>query len=231
LVGVIFMIFSLVFIGVGSYQAHMQAWKLATYRPVSATIQSSAIRTKIGNKGGATYSPDISFTFVIDGQPQFSKTALMIDESSSHSWAEEIVGRFPPHAVVTAYHSPTERNRAFLVHEPTFLPYVFILFPILHFSVGLVVLMFGLGMGKTPQGKSSMLMFIALAIDLIGIPTFSHFAIIGGHWSIGPLVAISIYGGIALTITVVSIFYLVQMKKASVIKIMSDDDNPYRLKS
>jgi hypothetical protein len=121
-----------VFFGLGSRLAYTQYQRLATYRPTPAVVLSVNVGTHAssGRNSGVSYSPDIAYRYSVDGHTYVSTRATPINESRGGHWAFDIAARYRPGDSVTAYYDPTRPGDAFLLHQTSFLPYIFVAFPL-----------------------------------------------------------------------------------------------------
>jgi len=134
-----------IFAVVGAWLMVLQADRLAAWRPVPATVVSSDVIAVRGRKGGTSYRPVVVYTYQIAGRTYTSHAVTIITESRGWSWANGLIGRYPPGARTTAYVDPKNPASAYLVHELSFFPIVFVCIPLLF--GGLVVL----GIRRTTQ--------------------------------------------------------------------------------
>jgi hypothetical protein len=126
-VGAFLGLFMLVGLGIMANQVD----RYLVWRPVPATVLSSQVGTVKGSKGGTSYKPIVTYTYRMNGQAYTAFTATIINESSSSSWARKIVSRYPAGTQTTAYVDPKDFSHAFLVHELSYLPLLFVLIPLL----------------------------------------------------------------------------------------------------
>jgi hypothetical protein len=73
-----------------------------------------------------------------------------MEASRSGSWAYDVVARYDIGKLTTAYYDSNDPSQAFLLHEYTFFPYLLMLFPMIHLSIG-VGLVFGSDLGRAPR--------------------------------------------------------------------------------
>lgn len=144
--GIFFTAIPMVFIGIGANLALQQDSKIHTFRPVQVTIDSSEVKTTRGSKGGSTYSPDVTYEYDVDGAHYTSSQTLVSSLSTSdYNWAEGIVNRYHQGQKAEAYFNPFNPGDAFLVKEHSFFPYFFILFPMIHLTIGQGAILAALG--------------------------------------------------------------------------------------
>jgi hypothetical protein len=116
----------------------MQVERLLLWRPVPATVQATTIDAVHGNKGGTSYRPVVTYTYVVGGRAYTSTSVTVIGVSRSRSWAVGIVSRYPVGSRTTAYIDPSEPAHAYLVHEASLLPLLFVAIP---FVFGAIVVL------------------------------------------------------------------------------------------
>lgn len=129
-----------IFIGVGSYLAWNQAWKMKHFQPVDAVIVSTEIKKHNSGKR-TTYSPEITYSYEKDGKIFTASGVYPISESrSSYSWVRKTVSMFPQGQKTTAYIHPQNPGKGFLIRQWSFFPYFFITFPLIFIGLGLCAL-------------------------------------------------------------------------------------------
>jgi hypothetical protein len=200
LFGLAFMGIAGVFLVVGGVMARRQARRLATYRPVPAMVLSSEV-VGSSDSDGRTYSPNIRFSYTVGGQTHEGDSPLPVGKmSSSGNWAQKIVDRFPAGMKTSAYVDPADASNAFLVRHVSFLPYIFVLFPMIHFAVGLGAL---LGDGDPPLCTTAQALLItALAWNAVGAACLFHYRSAGGQMTLPIQVVFILYGGAGLILLV-----------------------------
>jgi uncharacterized protein DUF3592 len=109
----------------------LEVYRVAMWRPVAARVISSDVGSVRGSKGGVSYKPVIRYTYTYDGIQYSSYGVTPIDISASEAWARSIVARYHPAAVTTAYVNPGNPASALLVREPSLIPLVFVVIPVL----------------------------------------------------------------------------------------------------
>ncbi len=140
-----FLLFALIFITIGVGLVKQQAYRLTAYQSVAAEVLEVGIDHSTGSDG-AIYRPRVLHRYEVDGREYTSDNALPMDISGSdQSWAQRIVSRFQKGEKVTAWVSPEDPNRSYLVREVSFLPYMVVLFAMLLLAIGAAV------MAETPS--------------------------------------------------------------------------------
>lgn len=143
-IGVIFVLFCLMFMYIGGSQALEQDRKIRTFQPVQAVVLSTDIVEHVSrNKNGSksySYEPVVSYQYEVQGLRHQSRTVLPIKENSSHAWASGIVAKFPVGSKVQAYADPSNPGDAFLIRVHSYTPYLFVQFPLVFALVGFAVM-------------------------------------------------------------------------------------------
>lgn len=192
--GAFFFFFSLIFLAVGAWTAEQQARAMRESQPVDAKVTAKQVDVKHDSDGN-TYTPKVTYEYVVDGKPYHGDKVLPIDISSGGGWAKEIVDRFDVGGIATAYYDPADPTKAFLIHEVSFFPYVFILFPMIFTCIGLGVMFHRKGDAPTVP---------AIAWNLVGVAAAVHYFSIGGAMDLTAKVALMLYGligGLMLYVT------------------------------
>ena len=117
-----------IFVAVGLGLFALQAYRVATWEPVSARVVSVGLR-EVRHDDGSTYAPVVEYQYMLNGQGYTSDRVLPINMSSSRHWAEELRDQFHPGDQVTAYVNPAEPSSAYLVHKLSLTPLLFVALP------------------------------------------------------------------------------------------------------
>jgi len=140
------------FIGLGVHGVIEQQRNVIAARPVQATMEQSTydIKSERDSKGRRTtlYLPVVSYLYTVEGRIYRGNRAYPARTQVSREAAEQLQNNFPAGQTVTAWYSPSDPARSHLVHEAEFGPYLLILFPMLHLSVGLGLVAAGVGFKK-----------------------------------------------------------------------------------
>jgi hypothetical protein len=120
-----------IFVAAGLGIFSVQVYRIAMWQPVSARIVSSDVGTVRGSKGGVSYKPVVGYTYTYDGRPYTAYGVTPINISAGQSWARAMAARFRPASIATAYVNPRQPASAFLVREPSLMPLIFVLVPVL----------------------------------------------------------------------------------------------------
>ena len=118
-----------VFFAIGARLAWLQYDRLAHWLPTPATVVETHVERHSGTRS-TTYLPVVTYRYSVDGQPYVAHTVTPIHETRSGRWAFDLVARWRPGGPAIAYYDPVHPGRAFLLHEQSRLPYVFMLFPV-----------------------------------------------------------------------------------------------------
>lgn len=162
--GLLFSGVAAIFMSIGAVLAYRQHQFIANSQPVPATITKSYVQTQDYTSKGkrkTRYVPVVNYTYVVSGQRYNNDNIYPGDMSSTGSSdAQEVVSKFPatPDAGIefsgtpnaTAYYDRNNPSRAFLVRKHGLGPYAFILFPMIHMSIGVLVAV-GLKNSKRPD--------------------------------------------------------------------------------
>jgi hypothetical protein len=120
-----------IFVAAGLGLFSVQVYRIVMWEPVSARIISSNVGTVSGSKGGVSYKPVVEYTYTYDGRPYTAYSVTPIDISAGEKWARSMAARFRPASIATAYVNPRQPASAFLVREPSLMPLIFVLAPVL----------------------------------------------------------------------------------------------------
>jgi hypothetical protein len=118
-----------IFVAAGIGLFGVQAYRIATWRPVTANILSSDVGT-VRNDKGNTYKPVVVYSYRYQGQPYQAAAVTPISISASESWAQSIVNKYRPGDVTTAYVDPSHPNNAYLLRQVSLFPLLFVLIPV-----------------------------------------------------------------------------------------------------
>lgn len=119
------------FAAAGASGVVVEVERLLTWRAVPAVITDSHVDAVRGSKGGTSYRPVVSYSYRVEGRTYMSSSATVIRESRSSAWANGIANRFRYGNHVTAYVDPGDPTKAYLVHEFSGTPLVFVFIPLI----------------------------------------------------------------------------------------------------
>lgn len=228
LIGGLFLILPAIFFCVGIGLAWNQHRKITTYQEVNAKILSSRVEShrSHGRHGASTsYSPRIEYEYEVGGNAYTCSEVTPISHSAGRGWANEIVARFRPGQVCTAYHDPDDPGSAFLLREYAFLPYFFMLFPMVFIAVGLSLWLSGgrerwrapvaqadgwyavpLGTGMADWRRAAAI--ILMVWLLVGIVGAGHyFSVAGPTYETFGIVTTAVYFAVSLVPLAVFLYY------------------------
>jgi hypothetical protein len=139
----------LAFVAHSIYLLVLQHYRLATYVPGSAQIQSSVVQQHTSHDKSGThysYSPEISYSYIVAGKTYFSGSAqtLPIPNSGSFDWASQLVNANPPGSQTTAYHSSADPHFAFLIRHVSRAPHITSFIPLIFVVLGFLLVYAGL---------------------------------------------------------------------------------------
>jgi hypothetical protein len=125
-------LFCSTFLILGGKLAYDQHVRLTSWQPVVVRVLSTTIKNhhSRNGKGRDTWSPAVMYVYEVDGQPYSSSQVLPVNESRSGSWAEHIADRYAPGRSYTAWYNPADPKQAYLLHEASWLPYIFLVVPL-----------------------------------------------------------------------------------------------------
>jgi len=245
--GLFFTCFPLLFLAVGGWLAHGQHTKLTSYEPVEAVVLSREITSSTDSDGGTTYKPIIRYRYTVDGRAYESDQVMPIALStSSRSWAQSYLDRYPVQEKTTAYVDPGDLAEAFLVREASFFPYVFMLFPMLFVVIGLSLMLVGgqarpsrkleqaepgwyrLPPGRSTRHKTRVAMIITAVWCGMGLVVLFHWIMVGGGFSTFPVVALGIYGALAVIPMVMLVRYMAIGRRYGDPIVLVDQPTPRR---
>jgi len=133
---VFFILFPLIFLGIGGYLAHQQAQKIARVQPVQATVLSKRVEVSRNSDNEENYRPIVEFSFDYQGQTHTAENVSPIRISSSKKWADGIIRRYTVGQNLQAWADPKALDESFLERKASFFPYIFVLFPMIFVAVG-----------------------------------------------------------------------------------------------
>ena len=119
-----------IFVLVGALLYVSQIKRYVTWQPVRARIVTSSIASSSGNNG-TVYRPAISYAYHYRDGVVIATGTTILNMSSSYSWAEGIRNRYRVGDSVTAYVDPVSPSEGFLLHQLSWFPLVFVVFPLL----------------------------------------------------------------------------------------------------
>lgn len=118
--GIVARIFPWVFILTGLFAAGcgvkmmVQSIRCESWPSTEGVILTSQMKSHSGDEGGTTYSASICYDYKVSDVHYTSTRWAIGAMSSSSSYAQEILSRYPAGKKVTVYHSPDEPKEAVL---------------------------------------------------------------------------------------------------------------------
>ena len=120
--------FSIFFaVGIGLFA--QEAYRIAVWKPVTATVVSSNVGSVRGDKG-TSYKPVVVYNYTYEGNPYQGAAVTPINISASEGWARSIADRYRPGDVTTAYVNPGNPYDAFLLRQVSLMPLIFVAMPV-----------------------------------------------------------------------------------------------------
>jgi hypothetical protein len=121
----------ILFIATELGELRLERERLATYLPVQARVLSSRVRSWYYGRGSIKYYPVVRYAYDVNGKRYESSTVTVIPDRRSSHWAENIAGRYAPGGVYTAYYDTRDPSSAYLLHDSSRMPYLYILIALL----------------------------------------------------------------------------------------------------
>ena len=130
----------LVFIAIGAWQIAEQRRKLTSYVEGKGEIVAPApevkVRTSSGKNRSTSYTPVIRYRYEAKGSIYRAERVYPVSGSVSRSRAYEVVNQHPVGRAVKVYFNPDDPGDSYLIRRWEFWPYLFVLFPMVHFAIG-----------------------------------------------------------------------------------------------
>jgi hypothetical protein len=117
------------FVALGAGIFGVQVFRVATWRPVPASVSSSGIVTVAGDKGNS-YQPRVVYLYAYKGQYHWGTSVTPISISASEAWARGLADRFHAGSTVTAYVDPASPGKSYLVRQLSLMPLLFVAVPL-----------------------------------------------------------------------------------------------------
>ena len=130
---------SLIVMGVGVWWAWLQNYRITTYVPVPATVQSTQTITH-HSRGNVRYSSNLTFLYEINGRIYSSNHVLPVSRFGNPTWTQDISDRYQAGQKCEAYYNRQQPDEVFLCKQYDFDPYLYILASVLLMSIGVGVL-------------------------------------------------------------------------------------------
>lgn len=97
-----------------AYSAFRQCWTY-TYSSTQGTVASTKIESNSDSEGGTTYTPQVQYTYTVNGRQFQADRINFLLVSSSHKAAENVVNHFPAGQPVTVYYNPASPGDSVLL--------------------------------------------------------------------------------------------------------------------
>lgn len=142
--GILFGGVALVFIIAGAVMVYNQHALIANSQPMQATITASEVHTSTYTSKGrrrTRYTAAIAYDYTVSGKPYSSSNVYPgAFGSANGDTAHALVAKYPKGTIAQAYYDRRDPASSFLVKRHDFSPYLFILFPMIHLSIGVIVM-------------------------------------------------------------------------------------------
>jgi hypothetical protein len=137
----IFVALPVVFIAIGGKQILEQKHKLTSYVETEGRIVAPPgevkVKTSSGRNRSTTYTPVVRYRYEVGGNVYRGERVFPVNSSARRTGAYEIVAQHPVGKAVKVHHDPADPGQAFLIRRWDFGPYMFVLFPMIHFAIGI----------------------------------------------------------------------------------------------
>ena len=138
--GFFFILFGLIFGGIGGSLVVTQHRKIISYLPVEATVVSSRVVVRHSGRS-RSYAPVVLYRYRAKGRDWQGDDVFPIRQSGSRSWAASVAGSYRAGRRTQAYYDPKNPSNSFLVRHYSFFPYLFVLLGIGFSSAGVAILL------------------------------------------------------------------------------------------
>ena len=138
--GVVWMLMVLVFDVIAVSGFFKLEYAKSRYQPIDAVVVRSVVDAQ-RTSDGTTYTPDVAYTYEVDGQEFTSDRHSFFEiSSSSREFSEQIVQKYPVGTRVSAYYNPSEPSSAVIEMDDSSFPYAVIIFltPFHCIGIGLI---------------------------------------------------------------------------------------------
>lgn len=144
-------------------------------------LHGSINEKRTGKKGtGWRYLPTVTYRFEVDGQQLQSDRVFAQDTSfRDRAEAEAVLAQYPP-GNGTAYYDPSSPNESCLDRRVDFMPYLGVIFPLLHLSIGLMMILWAFRSGERPRAHLARVGVLLLGVTVILVTGVVHYLVIGG---------------------------------------------------
>jgi len=142
LFGVVFVLFSLVFLAFGGYLVYEQERALRSFESTEATVLDTGVDRQVDREPGepddVTYEPVVEYRYRVDGETHTADNVYPGGTAarSDRGWAQRVVDGYDAGETVTAYYDPDEPGEAYLVQQRDLTKFLFVLAPLFFLAVG-----------------------------------------------------------------------------------------------
>lgn len=123
-------LFCFLFLVVGVWIAGLQWERLSRWVPVPATVVATSVERYTGSRNGPSYAPRVTYRYTVGGHEYVQNRVTPLSESRGGQWAWDVIARYHPGQATTAWYDPSSPDRAYLLHEASILPYLFVVLSI-----------------------------------------------------------------------------------------------------
>jgi hypothetical protein len=132
------------------------------------------------NGNGRRYEVTVTYRFEVDGR-QVQSNRVFADKITfrERADAEAVLAHYPPGDGI-AYYDPTEPHESCLGRRVSFMPYWGTIFPLLHLSLGFLMILWACRSEKRPLAHLRWLGAILLGVAVVMVTGLVHYLVIGG---------------------------------------------------
>ena len=136
---------------------------------------------RTGKKGaGRHYLPTVTYRFVVDDQQRQSDRVFAHDTSfRDRAEAEAVLAQYPP-GNGTAYYDPTSPGESCLDRRVDFMPYLGVIFPLVHLSIGFLMILWAFRSDRRPRAHLARIGVLLLGVTMTLVTSVVHYLVIGG---------------------------------------------------
>jgi hypothetical protein len=238
----------LIFIAIGSWQVVEQRRKMTSYVEGKGEVVTPGpevkVRTGTGKNRSTTYTPVVRYRYESRGSIYRSESVFPVSGSVSKSRAYEVVNQFPVGRAVKVYYDPADPGQAFLVRRWEFWPYLFVMFPMVHFAIGLGLLAAGVWGGSDAKAmepiqareggfelrprmsvgrKKSVWMLLAGVWWGVGLLACGHYFMVAERpYATEALIGSAVYFGLGTIVMVLAVRYWLLARNTSDARVVVD---------
>lgn len=186
---IVLFLFGLLFVGMaGSFiwiaiiDIARQARLIVHGKATPAEILDGTIsERRTGKKGtGRRYEVTVTYRFEVDGR-QLQSERVFADKITfrERADAEAVLAHFPPGDGI-AYYDPSEPHESCLDRRVSFMPYWGTIFPLLHLSLGFLMILWACRSEERPLAHLRWLGALLLGVAVVMVIGLVHYLVIGG---------------------------------------------------